>query len=338
MKKILIIEPNWLGDALFTTPAIRAIAKRSKGAYICVMTHKRCREILEGNPYIDEIITLKNGRGILGFFAKCMQIPNLRSKKIDMVFLFSRSMSYLLMCVLSKIPQRIAYKRAKTQFLTTKAIVPAEPEPHRVEYFLNLTRAVGIDTENPDYELFLTDKDEKDAQLILNANNIYGVKSYFVINPGGNWMPKRWPKEEFAKLADELFNKYNTKVVITGAKKDVTLGKEIQALSKTKPISICGKTTLKQMAAVLKCAKVVIANDSGPMHIAVSQKTMTVALFGPTHPEITGPYGNSKYIVVKKDVECVIPCYVGDCKTYHCMKDITVSDVMKGVENVLSKM
>ena len=335
--KVLIIEPNWLGDTLFTTPAIKAIKENNKDSSLSVLVHSRCLSMLKSNPNIDEIITLDKMRGIKGFFKKIGLIPQLKSKKFDAVFLFSRSMSHALICALSGIPQRIGYKTVKRAFLLTKKINPPKKEPHRVEYYMNLVRQSGIDSNNKDYELFLSKQDVQEAEQILKEAGIGEGEPYFVINPGGNWAPKRWSKNEFGKLADELYKKYNTKVVITGAGKDIKLGEDIKKLCNSKPIILCGKTALKELAAVLKGAKAVISNDSGPMHIAVSQKAPTVALFGPTDPAITGPYGSGNYTVVQKEIDCVVPCYVKNCKAYKCMEAITVADAVEAVEKLLEK-
>lgn len=335
MKRILIIEPNWLGDVLFTTPAIRAIKERCKNPYISALVHNRCVSILEDNPNIDKIICLKNARGLKGLFEKLRLIPQLKSKNFDTAILFSRSMSHALICALSGIPERIGYNTLKRFFLLTRRIKSPKPELHRVEYFLYIAREAGISTDNKDYEFFIKNEDEKDAEAILNNNGLYKGEPYFAINPGGNWPPKRWPKENFTRLCDELFRKYKTKVIITGANKDMGLGEDIKNLCANKPIDLCGKTTLKQLGAILKAAKAVISNDSGPMHISISQKTPAVALFGPTDPNITGPYGRSRYIVVKKDIDCPVPCYDETCKNYRCMEAITVADVMEAVKKVL---
>jgi len=334
--KVLIIEPNWLGDVLFTTPAIRAVREKYKDVYISVIVHARCLPILEDNPNINEIIVLKNVRGLKGFFAKIKLIPRLKSKSFDIAFLFHRSMTRALMCVLAGIPERIGYHTRKRFFLLTRRIIPQWPEAHRVEYFLDVTRAADIDTDNRDYEFFIKSEVEKQIVSILNDSGISEGEPYFSINPGGNWPPKRWPKENFAKLADELADMYNTKVIITGAEKDVALGEDIKNLCNSKPINLCGKTTLKELAAISRRAKAVISNDTGPMHISVSQKTPTVALFGPTHPDITGPYGSSQYVVVKKDIGCPVPCYDKTCNDYRCMKAITVDDVMEAVASVIT--
>lgn len=332
MERILIIEPNWLGDVLFTTPSIKALREKGGDFYICVLTHKRCLSILQNNPNINEIIVFESGRGIKGFFERIKLIPQLKSKNFDTVFFFSRSMSHAAMCALAGIKERVGYYTFKRVPFLTQSIKPRSKRLHRVEYFLDLLRCVGIDSNNKDYEFFINNEEKAQAEKILTGNNIKPNEPYFVINPGGNWLPKRWEKREFAKLCDELYKRYNTRIIITGAQKDIKLGEAIKDMcAVSKPVDICGKTTLAQAAAVLKNAKAVISNDSGPMHIAVSQKAPTVALFGPTDPQITGPYGNSKYVVVWKETECLVPCYVPNCKRNKCMDLITVADVMEAI-------
>ncbi|MBN1405772.1 MAG: lipopolysaccharide heptosyltransferase II [Candidatus Omnitrophica bacterium] len=337
MRKILIIEPNWLGDVLFTTPAIRAIKQHSPHASVTVLVHKRCADILKNNPFIDNIILLEKDRGLKGFIYKLNLIKQLKGFDFNTVFLFSRSMSHALMCKLALIPEIIGYSNFKRFFLLTHKLKEKYKIRHRVEYFLDLARFIGIDTENKNYEFPISGADEESAQSLLLECGISAHSEYFVVNPGGNWMPKRWPKEGFAKLCDELFSKYSLKIVITGAEKDIALGENIKNLCKTaKPVNLCGKTTIFELAAVLKNAKAVIANDSGPMHIAISQKTPTAALFGPTNPAITGPYGDSKYIVVEKEIDCPVPCYNKNCRNNRCMEAVTTADVMEAVASVIA--
>ncbi|MFH0731367.1 MAG: lipopolysaccharide heptosyltransferase II [Candidatus Omnitrophota bacterium] len=324
MKNILIIEPNWLGDVLFTTPAIRAIKEKYRDSRITAILHKRCIAVLEGNTNLNEIITINNPRGLSGFFEKAGLIFKLKNKKFDLAFLFTRSKSYRWMCAMAGIKQLAGSQ------------TPKNAEPHRVEHYLNIVRAAGIDTKNKDYEFFLSNEHKRQALGLLSKNGMPETTPYIVINPGGNWLPKRWPKENFAKLADELFDKYGVRVIIAGAQKDALLGNDISKLCRNKPVNLCGETTLKQLAVILKGARAVIANDTGPMHIAVSQKAPTVAIFGPTNPDITGPYGSGRYVVVRKDIGCVVPCYDKTCSDYECMKAVGVEDVMRAVEKVIT--
>ena len=157
-----------------------------------------------------------------------------------------------------------------------------------------------------------------------------------VLCPSGNWDPKRWPKEDFAKLADMLIEKLGVKIILSGAGKDIGLAEKIKSLMKNIPIISCGVTTLKELGCLLERADLVIANDSGPMHLAVAMKTNVIALFGPTSPELTGPYGKGNYTVLWKTKECEVPCYDVTCTDNRCMKLISVEDVFKEAEKFIS--
>ena len=332
MSKILIINVNWIGDVLFSTPFIKAIRKANPNSYIACMVVPRCKEILEDNPHLDKLIIYDEDIAHKDIFGKMRLISSLRSEKFQRVFVLHKSLTRTLIATLSKIPVRIGYSLKKRNlFLTIKIPQPQIPI-HRVEYFLNIAAAAGIDISDKDLVFQVPPKDIEFAQRLLKEAGIKENEKFVVINPGGNWMPKRWPHENFAKLADNLVEKYDVKVVITGAPKDTEVAKTIASIMKHKPIILAGKTTLKQLGAVLKKASLVISNDTGPMHVAVSQKTPTIALFGPTSKDITGPYGKSEYAAIQKDIGCIIPCYNLKCKDNKCIKAIEIKDIIKVID------
>lgn len=333
MKRILIIEPNWLGDILFTTPAIRAIRENNPDAFIACMLHPRCAEMLENNPNIDRLVFFDERGAHKGILAKISLIRNLRRLQFDTVVSFHRSMTRILIAYLSGIPRRVGcYTRKRAWLLTDPVKVPTKPF-HRVEYFLNITRALGLDTDNKDYQFHIPEGSLKSAEGILEQSGIGANDEFFVVNPGGNWLAKRWPRQSYASLCKELAAVYGKKILLTGAAKDRELSEEIVCINPGLVTNICGKTTLKELAAIMRKAKAVVANDSGPMHIAISQKTPTIALFGPTSPDITGPCGSGEYAVLQKWTDCEIPCYAA-CDDYKCMKAITVDDVIGAIGRI----
>ena len=334
MKRILVVNVNWLGDVLFSTPLIRAIREKFPGAYIACMIVPRCREVLELNPRLNEIIVYDEEHTHKGVFGKLKFISHLRSKRFDAAIIMHRSFTKALLVFLAGIPQRIGYRTKNRAFLLTKGIEPPPQTIHRVDYFLNLGKALGIDTGTRDYEFFISEENRKRARALLDKKGVKDSDFLVVINPGGNWEPKRWPKENFAKLADELVKRVGAKVIITGSKKDIALAEDISSMAKAKPILICGETSLKELASVFERANIVIANDSGPMHIAVSMRAKTIALFGPTSPEITGPIGKGRYLVLQKQTDCEIPCYDLSCADYKCMNAIKVEDLIEAVGRI----
>ena len=334
MKRILIVNVNWLGDTLFVTPFIRAVREKYPSSYIAVLTHPRCYEILEGNPNINDIIIYdekKQHRSILRRFSI---IAYIRSKKFDTAFILKKSLSRTLLLLFSKIPMRVGYRSKRAGFLLTKGVNVPCRELHKVEYFLNLGKAVGIETENKNYEIYISGNDIKKAEKILKDAGIKD-KRFAALNAGGNWDPKRWPAENFAKLGDEIFEKLGLAAVLTGAEKDIGLAEKISGLMKHKPFILCGKTDLKTLGAIFKKAACVVSNDSGPMHLAVSVRANVVAIFGPTSPELTGPYGDGKYKVLHKDIGCKIPCYDLKCRDNRCMKAVSVEDVLGALNEII---
>jgi len=331
MKRILIVNVNWLGDTLFATPFIRTLREYHPSSYIAVLTHPRCQEILEGSPHINEIILYEEKRRQRQLLAKFSIISQLKSKKFDTAFILRKSLSRTMLLFLSKIPERIGYDSRKAGFLLTKRIPSPPKDLHRVEYFLGIARALGMRPKSTNYEFFVSEKDRDNRDEILKSEGIKEGEDFIVINPGGNWDLKRWPPENFARLGDEILNRFNMKVVLAGAKKDIGLCRHISGLMKHRPILLCGRTDLKTLGAVFEKAKKVISNDSGPMHIAVGVNAPLLALFGPTSPSITGPYGDSAYKILQKDVRCRIPCYKLSCRDNRCMKKITVEDVLEAM-------
>jgi lipopolysaccharide heptosyltransferase II len=210
-----------------------------------------------------------------------------------------------------------------------------EEEVHKVEYFLNIARGFGINVRENSYEFFVRDEDRQSVKNFLAKNGVTDKDRLVVLCPGGNWDPKRWPKENFAKLADMLSGKLNAKIVLSGAKKDAPLVEGARSMMKTAPVISCGKTTLKELGALLERADLVVANDSGPMHLAVAMKSDVIALFGPTSPKLTGPYGKGKYKVLWKTKDCEVPCYDVACVDNRCMKLITVEDVFEEARKAL---
>ncbi len=328
-QRILIFNVNWRGDVLFSTPAIKAIRKRYPDAYLTCIVPPRCRELLEQNPSLNEIIPFDEKGAQKGILAKLRFIHLLRRERFDQAFIFHRSFTRALLVWLAGIPKRIGYStKRRGVFLTTKVPLPLLESLHKVEYFLGIVRAEGIGVDSNYYEFHVGEEARSFASQFLASHGVKDNDFLVIFNPGGNWDPKRWPVERYAELGDRLVESHNAKVLITGAAKDGVLADNIIGKMSKKPITSCGKTNLLELGALLERADLVISGDSGPMHMAVAIGTRVIALFGPTSLRITGPYGRGDYKVIWKDVGCEVPCYDRTCKENRCMKAITVDDVL----------
>ncbi len=336
-KRILIINVNWIGDVLFSTPFIRTVREAYPDSYIACLLHPRCREMLELNPRLNEIIIYDEEGAHRSLRGKAALVKSLRDKKFDTAFILHRSFTKALIAALAGIKERIGYPTKNRAFLLTNAVEEPTEEVHKVEYFLDIARSCGLKISDRSYEFFIKDADRDFIKGILSSEGVTEKELLVVLCPGGNWDPKRWPKENFAKLGDLLVERFGARIVISGAKKDSGLAEDIRNIMKAKPVVTCGKTNLKQLGALLERADLVVANDTGPMHLAVAMRTRTIALFGPTSPHITGPYGKGDYKVIFKNDKCDVPCYDFSCADNRCMADIKVEDVFKEAEGMLPK-
>jgi len=339
-KRILIFNVNWLGDVLFSTAAIRNIRRNFPESYIACIIPSRCYPVLKGNPHLDEVIIFDEKDRHKGIFAKLGFIRQLKGKMFDTVFLFHRSFTRTLICRLAGIEERIGHYTRKRAFLLTKKIIPPRRDSvHRIDYYLNVIEKAGLRVEDRYPEIFFSHEDEKIVDdFFFQKNRLAKDDFIVVINPGGNWIPKRWPKEYWAVLSDKLISEFNAKVVISGSVSDVQLARQIKNLMRHEPIISCGIFNIKQLGALVLKADIFITADSGPLHIAnaVGAKKI-IALFGPTSPKITGPYPATNVVILQKDVGCRIPCYQAHCPDNRCMKEITPEDLLAEIKKIRNK-
>ncbi|MEW6101641.1 MAG: lipopolysaccharide heptosyltransferase II [Candidatus Omnitrophota bacterium] len=334
LKRILIFNVNWLGDVLFSTATLRNIRQNFPESFIACVVPSRCYQVLKGNPNLDEIIIFDERDRHKGLLSKMDFVRMLKSKNFDTAILLHRSFTRALLCRLAGIPNRFGYHTRKRGFLLTKKIIPPKKDSlHRIDYYLNLIEKMGLKIEDRYLDFFVGREDEDVVDALLKNNKITKDDFLVALNPGGNWGPKRWPKEYWAKLADRLINEFNARVIITGSVSDVSLAAAIKNLMAETPVIAAGLLNLKQFGALVKRADLFVTADTGPLHIAVSVGAKKIiALFGPTSCEITGPYPLKNAAVLSKDVGCKIPCYELHCQDNRCMKAITPEEVLDKIK------
>ncbi len=332
-SRILIFNVNWLGDVLFSTAAIRNIRYNFPTAYIACAIPSRCYQILKDNPHLDELIIFDEDDRHKGFMQKLAFVQQLKSKRFDAAYLLHRSFSRALLCRLAGIPQRIGHTTKKRAFLLTTACPPADPRTvHRIDYYLDVLEKAGLRVEDRFTEFYFSESDEDAASDFLRSQHITACEFLVGLNPAGNWLPKRWPLQHWARLADRLVDELEAKVLITGSQADVRLAKQITALMNETAIVAAGALSLKGLGALCKRLNVFVSADSGPLHIANAVGTRRViALFGPTDPAVTGPYPDKNVTLLQKDVGCSIPCYVVNCNDRRCMSAIAPDEVFEHI-------
>ena len=336
-NRILIVNVNWVGDVIFSTPFIRAVRDMYPDSHIACLLHPRCLDVLKDNPHLNEIIIYDEEGSHRGLLGKLRLILDLRRKGFDTAFLLHRSFTKALLTFLAGIGERIGYPSKRRAWLLTKIVEEPDEDMHKVEYFLNIARVAGIPPKSLSYEFYITDAHRIAVDAFLKHSGIMQGDRIVMLCPGGNWDPKRWPKENFARLGDMLIERFGVKVIISGAKKDVQLADDIRKAMEWTPVISAGRTSLGELGALFEKASVVIANDTGPMHLAIAMKANTIALFGPTSPRLTGPYGEGHYRVIMKHEGCEVPCYDLACTDNRCMRAIKVEDVVKEVDDILKE-
>jgi lipopolysaccharide heptosyltransferase II len=339
MKNILVFNVNWVGDVIFSTPIFKALKKAYPQATVSCIAVPRVQDILKSCPYVDEIIIYDEKGCHYSAWGKLKIIWQLRKKKFDIVFLLHRSWTRAFLVCLAWIKRRVGYDTKKRGWLLTHRVEPLEDDvPHRSDFYIHVIEDYGVKVDDRTCELAVDPKDMKKVRKILWDKNISPEERFVVINPGGNWDLKRWPKENFTKLVKRIVDELHVKVVISGAPKDIKLADNITSSSGVNCINLAGKTNLKQLVALMECAHTVVSSDSGPMHIANCVGTNTIGIFGPTRPEITGPRGKGKTIILQEDIKCnQYACYNLNCLDNICMKTVTVDAVFDAVSKFLNR-
>jgi len=337
--KILIVRTDRIGDLLLSTPAIKAVREVYPNAHIAVMVQPYVEEIVDGNPYLDEVILYdKNGKhkeffGTLGF------IFELRKKGFDIAIILHPTNRSNLIPFLAGIPERVGYDR-KLGFLLTKRLKDTKHlgEKHEIDYNFDVLRAVGIVAKDRTLYMPIKAEYERVIDRFMALNDIGSRDIIVAVHPGASCPSKRWPAYRFGRVADELMDKYNVRIVIIGGPSDVKTVKEVQTGMLRSPMILSEEHSLGEVAALLKKCSLLISNDSGPVHIAVAIGTPVVSIFGRLDPGLSpqrwGP-GGPNDIVIHKDVGCE-ECLAHNCKlSFKCLDAITVNDVLSAAERLL---
>jgi len=333
MNNILVVNINWLGDAVFSIPVFKALKKTYPQAHVACLCVPRVKEVLQYCPYIDKII-IYDERGKHRFpWRKYKLICYLKKEKFDAAFFLQPSMTRALMAYLAGIPLRIGYCKVKA-FLT-HPMAMNDQDIHRCDYYLKALEGYGIKIQDRTCELRMNAEDMQTMDAKLNRQGIGATEEYVVLNTGGNWDLKRWGIDSFVLLAKRLDQEFGVKIILPGAEKDKENCQRIVREAGIKAVVLAGETSLGESLALYKRALVVISADSGPLHLAHSVGADVIGIFGPTVPSITGPRGRGRSQVLFKEIGCnKAPCYHLACTNNICMQSVTVDDVLQAFKKI----
>jgi len=340
-KKILIVRLDRIGDVLLSTPVIKALRDRYPESHIAFMVRPYAREVVEGNPCLNEVIVYDKDGCHRGFFGTAIFINELRRKKFDLAIVLHPTLRSHIITFFSGIPERIGYDR-KGGWLLSKRLPHTKQFglKHERDYALDMVKYLGIKPKDKDLCMPLNKESEKRMGEVFNINGIKSSDIVVALNPGASCPSKRWSPERFAALGDSLIRDYGARVIIVSGQTDRALGNKVASAMKERAINLAGDTTVSDVASILRRSNLFISNDSGPVHIACAVGIPVIAIFGRRDrglsPERWGPTGE-RDIIFHKDMGCD-PCLAHKCqKGFKCLEAITVEEVIAGAGKILKR-
>ena len=328
-SNILVRAANWVGDAVLSLPALRAVRERNPQAHIAVLARPWVAGLYRREQFCDEHIPAP--RTLAG---RLRLTRSLRKRRFDAAILLPNSFEAALVARLAGVPQRIGYDRDGRGFLLTAAIPPpqaGEIPRHESFYYLELLRRAGIIPELPPAAPILLGGAEEARRIGRERFEAMGFRQPVVgISPGAeNSRAKQWLPERFVETATQLAASLGAAVALFGSPNEQTLGRLLAEQIRRngcRVLNLAGETTLEQFVEMAAACRVFLSNDSGAMHVASALGVPTVAVFGPTDWIATAPAGPFAHIA-RQPVECS-PCMLRDCPIDHrCMKAVTSEQV-----------
>jgi heptosyltransferase II len=359
-QKILIRGVNWLGDAVMSLPAVERLREAQPQAHISVLTSEKLAELWRLQPAIHQVLTFSKSDSVFSIARR------LRTEQFDVVVIFPNSPRTALETFFARIPERIGYARPWRNWLLTQALSPRpeatlirprsisdlktaltsqsgaipsySPKSHHLFDYLHLVTRLGAKAAASAPRLVVPAMLLDEVKQLLPKETPTG--GWFGLNPGAEYGPaKRWPTQNFVNAALEIHRQNGCGWILYGGPADKALADEIELSIKRNSVApimnLAGKTTLPQLCAALKLCRVLLTNDTGPMHLAAAVGVPVVVPFGSTSPELTGPgLPGEEGGLIKAKVACS-PCFRRTCPIdFQCMQSISVEQVVSAALRV----
>ncbi len=353
MKRLLVVCPSWVGDAVMATPALRRLRQNLPGAYIGALVRPGIDQVLDGLGLFDEVHTIRSQ----GFMGPKRAAAGVRGRAYEAALLLTNSFSTALSVRMALIQRRIGYERDGRGVLLTDRLTAPRTErgwavvPAVSYYWFAAGAALGddarslaapalvererVETGLPAgvfMELGITDRDRAEGAATLASAGIRG--KYAILNPGGNNEAKRWPAERFVEVG-RVLSRRGLRVAVNGSPAEATLCDDIAAEIEGGASLPAHGNTLRGLKSIVAGASVMVTNDTGPRHFAVAAGVPTVSLFGPTDPRWTSVPTKSREAIVVAD-PTLDPAEVSNDHAERCaIGKIEVERVVEAVDRVL---
>lgn len=347
--KILIVKLSAIGDVIHTLPALNAIRDHYPQAHITWLIEEVAADLVVGHRALDRVLVSRRKSWIRRLWGPQRRqalkeirrfLKDLRDTQYDIIIDFHALLKSGLLVGAARGKRKIGFDKGmqhqEFSYLFLNERVPAvDMEVHALTRGLMLLKAIGITTPKVVYDISFSDGDTAAVRELLRAQGVDGSRPMVAINPVALWETKLWLNDRFAVLADRLVRDNHVDVVFTGGPADSQVVQTILEMMAQPAANATGRTSLKMLAALYHLSRALVTTDTGPMHLAAAVGTPVVALFGPTAPWRTGPFGGG-HQVVRTAPDCS-PCFKRQCDEHRCrcMTDISVSDVLQATRRLL---
>lgn len=335
---ILLVKLSAIGDVVHTLPSLGALRRLYPRAHITWVVEEAAAGLVISHPWLDHVIVLRRkswlrnlGKGEISATIGELRefIGLLRARNYDLVIDFHGLLKSSLVVLLSSGKRKVgfdSYQELSGLFVREKVF--EDLGKHAVDRYLDLVRHLGANPSEADFFLPCREESRKKVKYLLKEGGIAEGESFVAVNPVALWETKLWPEEKFARLCDLIIGELGVRVVLTGTESDRM--RRIAHLIKTPALDLTGQTSLQDLVCLYGMAKLVVTTDTGPMHIAAAAGAPVVALFGPTDPKRTGPYG-AGHRILQRELSCS-PCFKKKCADPKCLADLSVEEVLREVK------
>ena len=345
--KILVIRLSAIGDVVHTLPAAQLLKKYLPGCRITWLVEEAAADLIAGYEGIDAVIVskrtswlraLRRGNFLAAYTEAAAFLRRLRRDEYDLVLDFQGLLKSSLLAGLARGKRKIGFAHARegAAFFYTEHVPAPDFNDHAITRHMGLLQYLGITDKTAVFSPLWGEQEEESVGRLLGGHTADSAGPLIVVHPCAAWPTKCWDAGRVAAVCDSLRKTCDARIVFAGSAAEQTHVSSIIASMAEPAISLVGRTTLRELACLLARSSLMVAMDSGPMHLACAVGTPVVALFGPTAPWRTGPFG-SRHSVIRKELDCS-PCYrKKTCPLGHhrCMADITVEDVLEVCSNYL---
>jgi heptosyltransferase-2 len=340
-ERFLVVRTDRVGDVVLSTPVLEAIKARFPESHLVMMVSSYAADVVKGNPNLDDVIIdghENRHKGTKGFL---MLLREIRGGRFDVGILLRPTFRLALLLFLAGIGYRVGTGYRFYQMLFNRKVYVHRKRNlrHEADYNLDLLKPFGIGSEKIAPRVYLSPEEESFAQQVRREFEISPDETVVVIHPGSGDSALNLPAKRFAQVADQLAEKLDAKMLLTGMEREKGLVDCIRKNVRSEVVDLSGRTSLRQLAAVLGNADVVVSGSTGPMHLAAAVGTQTVAIFCPIFaagPIRWGPYGEGHEVVLPPVPVCD-KCKPRSCPHYDCMDKIKAEHVVARVRAVLER-